>query len=214
MKPYTLRWSIVASFTGQHPKLSDYCPCDTTLVDVIREWKEATGEDAEPTEPYNSEYNYLAKEGGIPERILDRLEESSGETRFQICRKLKEQYPRESFWACISDIQVSGILDRDTLFGFLDAIGASFEDCETLGTLGGPLAPWGGVVPDFPFNVESQALISSIRITPALCKLVDGEWEPCRGPSEWEWDAIKAILKNSDAYDIRKGRAHAEPVVA
>ena len=214
MKTYTLRWSIVAGFTGQHPKLSEYYPCDTTLSDVIREWKDRTGEDAEPSEPYDSEYNYIAREGRIPRRILDRLEESSGETKFQICRKLKEQYWRESFWACISDIQVSGILDRYTLFRFLDSIGAAYEDIGTMGTLGGPLAPWGGVVPDFPFKVESQALIASIRVTPILCKFVDGEWEPCRAPSEWEWESIKAILKHSEVYDITKGRAHAEPVVS
>lgn len=201
-KSYTLRWSIVASFTGQHPKLSEYYPCDTTLADVIRAWQDATGEATEPSEPYDSEYSYLAREGAIPERILDRLEDARGETRYQICRKLAEQYPRESFWASICDIQVSGILDRATLFNLLDSIGAAFENCQTMGTLGGPLAPWGGIVPDFAFDVESQVLFASIRITPILCRRENGAWEPCRAPSEWQWETIAEILRHADIFDL------------
>lgn len=208
MKRYQLMWSIVASFSGEHPDLSEYWPCEVTLSDVIRDWP---GDKPEPSEPFDSEYNYLAREGGIPRKILDRLEEASGGTKFQICRKLKELYPRESFWACISDIQVSGILDRKTLFEFLDDIGAIYEDCETMGTLGGPLSI--GIVPDFPFHVESQALISSIRITPILCKQEGEEWIPCRAPNEDQWERIKEVLSNEDAYRIAKGEAFGKEMV-
>lgn len=187
VKRYELRFSVVASFSGQHPELSDYCH-DVTLQDVIRDWPDGK---LEPSEPFESEYAYCARQGSIPSRILDRLEEASGETKFQICRKLKEFYPRESFWACIADAQGSGIFDRKTFLKWIDDIGASFETDATLGTLGGPLAPWGGIVPDMAFNIESQTLISSIRVTPILCK--DGE--PVRAPSEWEWERIKTYFK-------------------
>ena len=187
MKRYTLSFSVVASFSGQHPELADYCH-ETDLRDAIREWP---GPKLEPSEPFDSDYAYLAKEGSIPRPILDRLDDARGETRFQICRKLKEKFGREAFWACISDVQGSGIFDRETTLEWLSNIGANFEDCETLGTLGGPLAPWGGIVPDLPFNVESQCLIASIRITPILCK--DGE--PVRAPSETQWEQIKSVLR-------------------
>ena len=196
---YRLAFSIVASFTGEHPDLSDYWPCETTLSDVIRE----SPVDVTSSEPFDSEYSYCAREGGIPERILDRLEETSGVTRFQICRAIKKQFPREAFWACVSDIQFSGILSRKDCFAFLESVGASYEDCETMGTLGGPL---GGIVPDFPFSVESQALISSIRITPILCEVMEsGDFDPIRPPSESQWNAIREIFRGRDAvYEISR----------
>lgn len=200
---YTLGFSIVASFSGEHPELSKYWPCETTLSDVLRDWP---GEGMEPSAPFDSEYSYCAREGSIPERILDRLDETSGETRFQICRKIKERFPLESFWACISDVQGSGIFTRETAFDFLDSIGARFEDCETMGTLGGPLGGW---CPDFPFNVESQALISSIRVTPILCKVNDsGDLEPIRPPSEWQWEKMAELFRRFDSYELKtRGRA-------
>ena len=196
-----LCFAIVASFTGEHPMLSEWFPCSTTLSDVIRDWPL---DKPEPSEPFDSEYSYLAKEGSIPRRILDRLSDVSGETRFRICRKLKEQFPRECFWTCVSDIQVSGILDRETLFGFLDSIGASFEDCGTMGTLGGPLGHWS---PDFAFNVESQVLISSIRITPILCEKTENGWEPVRPPNESQWEAIRSVFQRFDCFDIKRHHA-------
>ena len=202
-KKYQLGFAICASFSGEHPELSEYWPCETTLCDILRDWP---GDAAEPSEPFDSEYSYCAREGSIPERILDRLEETSGETRFQICRKLKEKFPRESFWACISDVQMNGIFTRETAFGFLDSIGARFEDCGTMGTIGGPLGGW---APDFAFNVESQALISSIRLTPILCiEDESGELQPIRPPSEWQWEAIAELFRKYDAYDLKiPGRA-------
>lgn len=203
-----LCFSIVANFTGEHPMLSEWHPCSTTLSDVIRDWPL---DKPEPTEPFDSEYSYLANEGSIPRRILDRLSDVSGKTRFQICRKLKENFPREAFWACVSDVQMSGILDRETLFEFLDTIGASFEDCGTGGTIGGPLGHW---CPDFAFNVESQVLISSIRITPILCEKIESGWEPVRPPSESQWEAIEDIFRRFDCWKIRRRRAVRKEVAA
>jgi len=201
---YRLAFSIVATFSGEHPRLSEWHPCDTTLSDVLKAWP---GLETALSEPFDSEYAYLAKEGSIPRRILDRLEDARGETRFQICRKLKEKFPRKAFWACISDIQMSGIFDRKTAFGFLDSIGARFETAQTMGTLGGPLGL--GVVPDFAFNVESQVLIASIRVTPVLCKVLEsGDLEPVRAPSEGQWERFSGLFERFDCFDLsRQGRA-------
>ena len=200
---YRLGFSIVASFSGEHPDLSEWWPCETTLSDVLKYWP---GGEVEPSEPFDSEYSYLAREGSLSREILDRLDDARGETRFQICRKLKEKFGSEAFWACISDVQMSGVFDRQTAFKFLDSIGAGFEDCGTMGTIGGPLGHW---CPDFAFNVESQALISSIRITPILCAVSEsGELEPVRPPSEWQWDRFKDLFKRFDCFDLaRQGRA-------
>jgi hypothetical protein len=176
---------------------------EITLSDVIRHWPES---EVEPSEPFDSEYSYLAKEGPIPREILNRLSDVSGETRFQICRKLQEKFPRECFWTSISDVQMSGIFDRETVFKFLDSIGASFETSQTMGTLGGPIGHWS---PDFAFNVESQVLISSIRITPILCTVSEsGSLIPVRPPSECQWGRFENLFKRFDCFDLaRRGRA-------
>ncbi len=200
---YRLGFSIVASFSGEHPDLCEWHPCETTLPDVLKAWP---GGEVEPSEPFDSEYQYLAKEGSIPRAILDRLDDVRGETRFNICRKLKERFGSEAFWACISDVQMSGIFDRETAFKFLDSIGAGFETTQTMGTIGGPLGHW---CPDFAFNVESQVLISSIRVTPVLCVVSEsGELEPVRPPSEWQWERFADLFKRFDCFDLaRQGRA-------
>ena len=198
-----LCFSICALFSGEHPKLSEFWPCDTTLSDVIRDWPGETK--PEPSAPFDSDYAYLAKEGGIPKRILNRLEDTRGDVRFQMIRKLREKFPRESLWVSISDVQVSGIFDRKTVFEFLDSIGARFEDGDTLGTLGGPL---GGMVPDFPFSIESQCLISSIRITPVWCEWKGDRWEPLRLPTEEMWGRIGGIFNRHDTWKLKqRGRA-------
>lgn len=200
---YRLGFSLVASFSGEHPMLERWGSHEITLSDVIRHWP---GGEVEPSEPFDSEYSYLAKEGSIPREILNRLDDARGETRFQICRKLQEKFPREAFWACISDVQMSGLFDRETAFKFLDSIGAGFDTSNTMGTIGGPLGHW---CPDFAFNVESQALISSIRITPILCAVSEsGELEPVRPPSDWQWDRFADLFKRFDCFDLaRQGRA-------
>lgn len=200
---YRLGFSIAANFSGEHPKLSEWWPCATTLSDVLKHWP---GIPVEPSEPFDSEYAYCAKEGSIPREILNRLDDVRGETRFQICRKLKERFGSEAFWACISDVQMSGIFDRETTFKFLDSIGASFSTTQTMGTIGGPLGGW---CPDFAFDIESPALISSIRVTPVLCTVSEsGELEPVRPPSEWQWERFADLFKRFDCFDLaRQGRA-------
>lgn len=191
---YSLRFSIVASFAGEHPDLAGYWPCDTTLSDVIRDWP---GETPEPSDPFDTDYDYVAREGSIPGPALERLSEVDSPIKFQICRRLKELYPRDAFWACLSEVQVSGVFDRKTALKFLSDIGAHFETENTLGTLGGPL---GGIVPDIAFNIEGSALISSIRITPVLCR--DGE--PVRAPSESQWARIVEILRREDLWKLAR----------
>lgn len=67
------------------------------------------------------------------------------------------------FWASIQDCQVSGILTREQFSALVENLGAYATDTETLGTLGGPL---GGLCWDMAFEIESQQLIASIRVTP------------------------------------------------
>ena len=197
-----LCYSICASFSGEHPELERVYSTDVSLNDIIRDWPGETK--PKPSEPFDSDYAYLAKEGAIPKRIISRLEDTRGEARWNMIRKLREKFPRESLWVSISDIQVSGIFDRDTLFDFLSNIGASYEDVESLGTLGGPL---GGMVPDFCFTVESQVLISSIRITPVWCEWNGDRWEPLKLPSEETWGRIGNIFSRHDPWDVKMHRA-------
>lgn len=200
-----LCYSLVASFTGEHPDVSeDFYPSDMILSDVIRAWHDATGETVEPGEPFDSEYNYLAREGGIPRRVLDRLEEVDPEVRRQMLAKIREHWRRESFWTRIADVQVNGILTREQLFGFFEVIGAEFDTVATGGTLGGPL---GFHVPDVSFRCESSVLIDSIRITPVLCELQSGQWVPVRPPSQSQWDRLASIFERFDTWKILKREA-------
>ena len=134
MKKYHLAYSVVASASGAHPDSpagSNYY--DFTLADFIAR----APVPCEPSSPMDSGYAYCAREGSIPREILDTIEESTHETRLRMLDRIKDRFPSsEIFWASICDAQFSGIFDREKTFGFLDDIGARFEDCGTLGTLG------------------------------------------------------------------------------
>jgi hypothetical protein len=92
-------------------------------------------------------------------------------------------------------VHVSGIVPFTLGMRFLEKIGAYYENCETMGTLGGPLGGW---VPDFPFNVESQLQAVSIRITPILMNPA-GEILPVR---EHSWRRLKELFQRWDAFDL------------
>ena len=135
-----MEFSVVAHFSGIP---GEYSPCDTSYDDALRA-SQASGLSVDETEPGDSEYAYLATECGEPDP--------------------------DSWWGKwkerVQDCTVSGIIGRDAFTRWLDDLGAFAEDCGTMGTLGGPLAPWGGVVADISFRIESQVLIESIRATP------------------------------------------------
>ncbi len=157
-----MKFSVVASFTGVLPEHdSSYYPCDVTLTDAIRACETAGIGESEPSEVGDSEYSYLADESEKP-----------------------------NWFEHLQDYQASGIVDRETLTRLIDDLGAFAEDCETMGTLGGPLAPWGGIVADIPFRIESQVLIECIRVTPIPCG-TDGE--PLKG-DERTWDRVRAAM--------------------
>jgi len=94
------------------------------------------------------------------------------------------------WWATCSDYQNSGILDAKDFFKLLDNSAFTFEDCGTMGTLGGPLGL--GCVPDVAFSTESQSCIVSMRATPF--------WEDANGNpkpvTEATWDRLKKYYRN------------------
>ena len=154
-----MKFSVVAQFTGVMPEHDDnYYPCDTTLNDCLHAARAAGLDVDEPSEPGDSEYSYLAEEG-------------SGNDWFE---KLQ-------------DCQASGIIERDKFTEFVESIGAYAEDCETLGTLGGPL---GSIVGDIPMRCESQVLIESIRVTPVPCNS-NGEF---LAGDERTWDRVRSAF--------------------
>jgi hypothetical protein len=98
-------------------------------------------------------------------------------------------------WDELREIQVEGIVSFEQALAYLEHIGAVYEDCETMGTLGGPLGI--GIVPDIPFNIESQLVVGSIRITPIW---FDGEeWSP---PTEASWERIRDLFREHDVYRL------------
>ena len=97
-------------------------------------------------------------------------------------------YSRDAqFFYLMKDIQVSGIVDRDTLYKLFDSgLVDRATDTQTMGTLGGPgnLMGW---MPDIDCELDSSHVISSIRITPL----------PDRGEcDERNWNRIKEAFVN------------------
>jgi len=97
-------------------------------------------------------------------------------------------YSRDArFFYLMKDIQVSGIVDRDTLYKLFDlGLVDRATDIETMGTLGGP-GNCIGWMPDIACELDSSHVISSIRITPL----------PDRGVcEERNWEKIKTAFVN------------------
>ena len=137
-----MQYSIVGTFSGI-PGFPDGIsdePCH--LDDIIRESDAFKGLSVDKTEPGETEYGYLAEE-----------HDGDGDSFW-------EQWGREAI-----DVRVSGVLSEDEFRAWVDMLGAFPEDCETMGTLGGPLNPC-GIVADISFRMECRFLIESIRVTP------------------------------------------------
>ena len=96
----------------------------------------------------------------------------------------------------VNAFATSGIVDARTGFALLDDLGVLFEDCETMGTLGGPLSPM-GIVPDFAFTTESQLTVLSLRVTPFL--EVNGEAHPV---SKASWNRMRRLFRDGSYFRL------------
>lgn len=91
-------------------------------------------------------------------------------------------------------LTVSGIAPFRDVVKAMSNAGLIFEDCETLGTLGGPLSL--GCVPDMPFGTESRLCVVSCRVTP----FVEGSEEEPKPVTESTWNRVRAYFRHGDWY--------------
>lgn len=184
MKPQ-LMCSVLTTFEGINP--TEYYPCDSYASDMLP--LPEHGLSYTDDEIFESEYD-----SGVWERFNIAPEDE--EERI----KAEEEMEATGGWKAwdeLRNIQVSGIVPFGQAMAYLDHIGAIFEDCETMGTLGGPLGI--GIVPDIPFMIESALVIGSIRITPFWS---DGDdWTPL---TEASWERVRELFRKHDTYDLAK----------
>ncbi|MFA5572180.1 MAG: hypothetical protein WDA42_03660 [Candidatus Bathyarchaeia archaeon] len=119
----------------------------------------------------------LCKQHNIP---YDITEEGDSEYSY-----LAEESPEEEWFQHLRDVTIGVFLERKQFKAFVEDLGAYAEDCQTMGTLGGPLGY--GVVPDIPMRMKSSQILDSIRVTP--CPLVNGE--PIHLDTEEKWDRVR-----------------------
>ncbi len=152
-----MKFAISAMFSGYSP--DGWTPCHININDARQFLSQSWAADlaVDETEPGDSEYTYLADEAD-------------------------EFNPHTSPWAACIDITASGMLDRADFYEFCDSFGLIAEDCQTLGTLGGPANP-DGLAPDVPMHLESQYLIATVRVTPIPDRgtLTEQNWDRVRG---------------------------------
>jgi hypothetical protein len=164
-----LYYSVVASFTGWYAD-PRYWPSDVTLRDVCNVLRRLKLPFTR-TRQGDSEYSYLAEEDtvGFPEEYRKR---------YRNRRPVNEEpFPSKwDFFRRLSDVDVSGILNHSQLVVLTDDLGLYATNTKTMGTLGGPLSSWGGVVPDICLESDSSVLICSVRVTP-FCP----EWDRFSG---------------------------------
>lgn len=177
-----MQFSVCATFSGiaNDPKTTH----EMTYDDVRRELR-GIGIDFTETENGDSEYAYLSSEQfDVDEFLTKQCERISAENGVPIPPEddrgfeWHREWLREfadafdfyelGFWErwCVlcRDMQVNMILNRDQFDKFTSQLGLFATDCDTLGTLGGPLGF--GPVPDIVFENDSSAMICSVRVTP------------------------------------------------
>jgi hypothetical protein len=187
-----LEFSVLITVTGN--TLDSRYHHETTILDFIRELDPVLGE-SKPTTPGNSEYHYLATEnspGAFKSAVIEALD--GGNRDVAVWAMKRYSGDSDIWWATCSDYQNSGILDARKFFELLDSIDIIFEDCGTMGTLGGPLSL--GCVPDVAFTSESRHCIVSMRATP-FYRNERGEAQPV---TEATWDRLKKYYR--DPYTI------------
>jgi len=180
-----MKFSVLATVVGL-PDERDYSELD--YADAKKAFG-SSGLDVDESEPGDTDYEYFAHEDGIEDEQL-------AEIRAHI-RILGDgvTYSVKSYsWSSRIAIEgrtltASGIIGKAEFTKLIDDLGAFAEDCQTMGTLGGPLSD--GIptcVPDIPFRFESRGLLESIRVTPVPC---DRNGEPLSG-DERTWDRLRA----------------------
>ena len=205
-----MKFSIIATYSGGPVEYSS----EMTLEDVKNILKEFPDLDMDESE--ESEYEYLFNENDndelacelaakeffdieeLPEdcdtwkefmesETNDYWKEFDKEAVAEYMTKENGYSPDARFFYLMKDIQVSGIVDRDTLYKLFDSgLIDRATDTETMGTLGGP-GNWMGWMPDIDCELDSSHVISSIRITPL----------PDRGEcDERNWNRIKEAFVN------------------
>jgi hypothetical protein len=190
---------------------------ETNLDDIERAARSIPSLSVDRSEEGDSEYDYCFAENDddefacelaakeyfgiteIPEaysNFKDFLESETNEVWLRFDRHAISEfmttengYSRSAaFWYRIADITVSGILDRHDLYRFfLLGLADQAENCQTMGTLGGPASM--GLMPDISCTLDSPHIIASIRITPLLepvllngqsIELTKEDWERTR----------------------------------
>lgn len=181
-------FSIVVNVTGNTLIPSWY---ESGINDYAKEFDELLGP-SDVSEPGDSEYHYLATENRMSEFKAAVIEALDGGGR-KIADWAIKRYGDDSdiWWATCSDYQNSGIVSSRKFFEFLEYNDLVFEDCGTLGTLGGPLSI--GCVPDVAFTSESRQAIVRLRATPFTSKGEGTDPEPV---TEATWERLKNLYKD------------------
>jgi hypothetical protein len=99
----------------------------------------------------------------------------------------------------VASVDAQGILPAREFFKMCDDMGVICEDCETMGSIGGPL---GGHVPDVPYTIESPLVVLSMRATPFL-QSEDGT-QSALSPASWE--RIRGAMVRCDPWCMAKGQ--------
>ena len=178
-----LMCSVLATFEGINP--TEYYPCDSYARHMLP--LPEHGLSYTDDEIFESEYD-----DGIWRRFSIAPEDE--EERIEAEDELGGAFRG---WDEIRKIQAEGVVSFGQAMAYLDHIGAVYEDCETMGTLGGPLGL--GIVPDIPFTVESALVIGSIRITPFWS--TGDDWTPL---TEASWERVRELFRRHDLWTLRK----------
>lgn len=184
MKPQ-LMCSVLATFEGINP--TEYYPCDSYARHMLP--LPEHGLSYTDDEIFESEYD---------RGLWDRYNIAPEDEEERIAAEEEMETKGEwKAWDELRNIQVEGIVPFGQAMAYLDHIGAIFEDCETMGTLGGPLGL--GIVPDIPFEIESALVIGSIRITPFWS--TGDDWTPL---TESSWERVRELFRKHDAYTLAR----------
>lgn len=157
-----MKYAILATFNGVTWQRSGW---ETDLTDVVLASESAELE-VDVSGVGDTEYGYLAEQ--VPSSWVDAammLEDDDPRLQALIEKASEKFGGSEAFWAFGQQATVTGVLGWEDLERWLSDLGAYFETENTGGSLGGPANPCGWA-PDVAFNLESQELVASIRVTP------------------------------------------------
>ncbi len=179
-----MKFSVLLTVTG----LPDRSYQEIDYGDVKRA-VEKSGLDVSEGEPGDHDYVYLAKEDGMEDEELEEIRAHLRILGDGVTYDLKKFSWSERLGIEGRELTASGIIGKKAFRQLIDDLGAQADDCQTMGTLGGPLS--GGMpycVPDISFSIGSCSLLDSIRVTPVPC---DRNGEPLEG-DERTWDRLRS----------------------